>query len=257
LFELEASMSRLPLVSPDSADAEQADLLAEVQRQLDRVPNLYAAMANSPATLRGYLTLRDALTRGKLSARVREQLALLVAEENGCDYCTAAHTMRAERMGFTEQAIADTRAARAEDPHADAILRLARDVLRSRGRIDDAALAAARARGVSDAELSEIVGHVALNVLSNYFNHVAEPELDFPPAAPTKGTVMEAKWRSAGKVVLVEGYSLLDREGRSVRSVDDVRIAIEGGFLHVKVSDAAEVQVVSAPAVALVTYPAS
>ncbi|WP_067800456.1 carboxymuconolactone decarboxylase family protein [Nocardia beijingensis] len=247
-------MSRLPLVSTDSADAEQSDLLAEVQRQLGRVPNLYAAMANSPATLRGYLNLREALTKGKLSARVREQLALLVADENGCDYCTAAHTMRADRMGFTEQAIADTRAARADDPHADAILRVARDVLRSRGRIDDAALASARARGVSDAELSEIVGHVALNVLSNYFNHVAEPELDFPPAAPAKGTAMEAKWRPASKVVLVDGYSLTDTEGRATRTVDDVHIAIEGGFLHVKVSDTADVQVVSAPAVALVTY---
>ncbi|WP_039794259.1 carboxymuconolactone decarboxylase family protein [Nocardia araoensis] len=247
-------MSRLPLVSTDSADAEQSDLLAEVQRQLGRVPNLYAAMANSPATLRGYLNLRDALTKGKLSARAREQLALLVASENGCDYCTAAHTMRADRMGFTEQAIADTRAARAEDPHADAILHVARDVLRTRGRIDDAALASARAGGVSDAELSEIVGHVALNVLSNYFNHVAEPELDFPPAAPTKGTAMEAKWRPASKVVLVDGYSLVDREGRATRTVDDVHIAIEGGFLHVKVSDSADVQVVSAPAVALVTY---
>lgn len=250
-------MSRLPLASTDSTDAEQADLLSEVQRQLGRVPNLYAAMANSPAALRGYLNLRDALTRGKLSARVREQLALLVASENGCDYCTAAHTMRAERMGFTEQAIADTRAARAEDPHAGAILRVARDILRSRGRIDDAALASARSRGVSDAELGEIVGHVALNVLSNYFNHVAEPELDFPPATPTKGSAMEAKWRPASEVTLVEGYSLLDREGRTTRAVDDVHIAIEGGFLHVKVSDAAEVQVVSAPAVALVTYRAS
>ncbi|MBF6192144.1 carboxymuconolactone decarboxylase family protein [Nocardia sp. CDC186] len=247
-------MSRLPLVSTDSADAEQSDLLAEVQRQLGRVPNLYAAMANSPATLRGYLSLRDALTKGKLSARAREQLALLVASENGCDYCTAAHTMRADRMGFSGQAIADTRAARADDPHADAILRVARDVLHSRGRIDDAALASARARGVSDAELSEIVGHVALNVLSNYFNHVAEPELDFPPAAPAKGTAMEAKWRLASKVVLADGYSLTDREGRSTRTVDDVHIAIEGGFLHVKVSDTADVQVVSAPAVALVTY---
>ncbi|MEU2103432.1 carboxymuconolactone decarboxylase family protein [Nocardia sp. NPDC019255] len=247
-------MSRLPLVSTDSADAEQSDLLAEVQRQLGRVPNLYAAMANSPATLRGYLSLRDALTKGKLSARAREQLALLVASENGCDYCTAAHTMRADRMGFSEQAIADTRAARADDPHADAILRVARDVLHSRGRIDDAALASARARGVSDAELSEIVGHVALNVLSNYFNHVAEPELDFPPAAPAKGTAMETKWRLASKVVLADGYSLTGREGRATRTVDDVHIAIEGGFLHVKVSGTADVQVVSAPAVALVTY---
>ncbi|WP_040772897.1 carboxymuconolactone decarboxylase family protein [Nocardia pneumoniae] len=249
-------MSRLPLVSADTADAEQADLLTEVQRQLGRVPNLYAAMANSPATLRGYLGLRDALTRGKLSARTREQLALLVASENGCDYCVAAHTMRAGKMGFTEQAIADTRAARADDPHADAILRVARAVSRSRGRLDDSVLAAARTHGVSDAELTEVVGHIALNILSNYFNHVAEPELDFPPTAPMKGAPMNAQWRTATEVALVEGYSLLNSAGVPARTVEDVQIAIEGGFLHVKVSESADVQVVSAPAVAVVTYAA-
>ncbi|MFX0573278.1 carboxymuconolactone decarboxylase family protein [Nocardia nepalensis] len=241
-------------MSIETADAEQADLLTEVQRQLGRVPNLYAAMANSPATLRGYLTMRDALTRGKLSARVREQLALLVASENGCDYCVAAHSMRAGRMGFTEEAIAATRAAHAEDPHADAVLQIAREVLRSRGRVDDHVIASARERGVSDAELSEVVGHIALNVLSNYFNHVARPELDFPPAAPTEGTRMTAKWRKATKVALVEGYSLLDRDGAQVREINDAEVSIEGGFLHVKVSDTAQVQVVSAPAVAVVTY---
>ncbi|MEV6136385.1 carboxymuconolactone decarboxylase family protein [Nocardia sp. NPDC051990] len=247
-------MSRLPLVSTETADAEQTDLLTEVQRQLGRVPNLYAAMANSPATLRGYLNMRDALTRGKLSARVREQLALLVASENGCDYCVAAHSMRAGRMGFTEEAIAATRAAHAEDPHADAVLQIAREVLRSHGRIDDRVVDSARERGVSDAELSEVVGHIALNTLSNYFNHVAQPELDFPPAAPTKGSTMTAKWRRASKVALVDGYALLDRNGQSVHAVDDVEVSIEGGFLHIKVSDTAEVQVVSAPGVALVTY---
>ncbi|WP_043717732.1 carboxymuconolactone decarboxylase family protein [Nocardia asiatica] len=250
-------MSRLPLVSTESADAEQAELLTGVQRQLGRVPNLYAAMANSPATLRGYLNLREALGTGKLSARLREQLALLVASENGCDYCTSAHTMRASQMGLTKRAIADTRAARAEDPHAEAVLRVARAVLHTRGRINDAILASARAHGVSDAELSEVVGHIALNVLSNYFNHVAEPELDFPPAASRKGAAVELQWRVAAEVTLVEGYSLLNRDGQPVRTVEDVRIAIVGGFLHVEVADSAAVQVVSAPAVALVTYPAS
>ncbi|MFD0362125.1 carboxymuconolactone decarboxylase family protein [Nocardia sp. GCM10030253] len=249
-------MSRLPLVSTETADAEQADLLTEVQRQLGRVPNLYAAMANSPATLRGYLTLRDALTHGKLSTRVREQLALLVASENGCDYCVAAHTMRAGRMGFTDEAIAATRSADDEDPHADSVLRFAKEVLRSRGRVDDSLIASARQRGVSDAELSEIVGHVSLNILSNYFNHVAQPELDFPPATPTspKGIAMTTNWRSASTVALVDGYSLLDNEGQPVRAVDDAQVLIEGGFLHVKVSASADVQIVSAPAVAAVTY---
>lgn len=48
------------------------------------------------------------------------------------------------------------------------------------GRVTDGALSDARAAGVTDAEIAEIVGHVALNVLSNFFNHVAQPDLDFP-----------------------------------------------------------------------------
>ncbi|WP_431966345.1 carboxymuconolactone decarboxylase family protein [Nocardia sp. bgisy134] len=249
-------MSRLPTLTPDSADAEQAELLGEVRRQLGRVPNLYAALANSPATLRGYLSLRDALTGGKLDARTREQLALLIAAENGCDYCVAAHTMRAGRMGFSENEIEATRAATATDPHADAVLRFARAVLRSRGRVDDALLAEVRTHGVTDAELAEAVGHIALNVLSNYFNHVAKPELDFPAATPTapEGTTMTTTWRTATSVELVEGYALLDRTGQPVRQIEDVQIRIEGGFLHIRTSPDAEIQVVSAPAVARVAY---
>ena len=247
-------MSRLPLITTDIADDEQSALLAEVRRQLGRVPNLYAALANSPAALRGYLDLRGALTAGALDARLREQLALLIAAENGCDYCVAAHTMRAGRMGFTDREIADTRAARSVDPHADAVLRLARDILRTRGRIDDAALAAACSAGVSDAEISDIAGHIALNVLSNYFNHIARPELDFPAATPTEGPKMNQTWRDAARVELVEGYTLLDRDGQPARTVEDARISIEGGFLHIRVADDANIQIISAPGVALVTY---
>ncbi|MBW0271201.1 alkylhydroperoxidase [Nocardia sp. MH4] len=248
-------MSRLPLLSADTADAEQGELLTEVQRQLGRVPNLYAAMANSPATLRGYLRLRDALTAGKLGARTREQLALLIAADNGCEYCVSAHTMRASKMGFTPEAIAATRAARAEDPHAEAVLRFAREVQRTGGRVDDERLAEARSSGVSDAELTEAVGHVALNVLSNYFNHVARPELDFPLApTPPKAPATTSRWRAADTVGLVAGYTLTDADGRQTATVRDVHVAIEGGFAHISVKDGERVQVVSAPAIALITY---
>ncbi|WP_216907507.1 carboxymuconolactone decarboxylase family protein [Nocardia noduli] len=247
-------MSRLPLITTEIADDEQNALLTELKRQLGRVPNLYAALANSPAALRGYLELRHALAGGVLGARLREQLALLIAAENGCDYCVAAHTMRAGRMGFDEREISDTRDARSDDPHTDAVLRLARDILRTRGRIDDAALAAARAAGVSDAEIGDITGHIALNVLSNYFNHIAAPELDFPAAAPTEGSKMNQAWRDAARVELAEGYTLFDREGQPARTVQDARISIEGGFLHIRVADDADIQIVSAPGVALVTY---
>jgi uncharacterized peroxidase-related enzyme len=164
-------MERIPLVS---------EALPEVERRLGRVPNLYRALANSPAALHGYLAMRDELAKGVLSARVREQLALLVAQENSCGYCVSAHSLRGTRMGFTEDELLRTRKADSDDLHTRLILQVAQQTIRTGGKVSDELLTSARAAGVSDAELAEIVAHVALNVLSNYFNHLARPELDFP-----------------------------------------------------------------------------
>ncbi|MDJ0347372.1 carboxymuconolactone decarboxylase family protein [Streptomyces sp. H10-C2] len=169
-------MPRLPQLTEDPTG-----LLDRTKAQLGRVPNLYAALANGPAALAGYLAMREELTRGALGPRLREQIALLVAQENGCTYCVSAHTLRGSRMGLGESELRRTReAADDTDPHADAVLSLTREVVRTHGRVDDATLARVRAAGVTDAELAEVVAHVALNTLSNYFNHLAQPELDFP-----------------------------------------------------------------------------
>lgn len=173
-------MPRLPQLSPETADEEQRGLLDETRRQLGRVPNLYAALANGPAALRGYLALRDALGHGVLRLKVREQLALLVANDNHCAYCVAAHTLRGKKLGMSDEQLTATRRAEGDDPHTEAILRLAREVWRTGGDVGDDLLAEARAAGVTDAELAEVVAHVALNTLSNMFNHLARPELDFP-----------------------------------------------------------------------------
>ncbi|MEV4060473.1 carboxymuconolactone decarboxylase family protein [Nonomuraea dietziae] len=168
-------MPRLPQLTEDPDG-----LLEETRRQLGRVPNLYATLANSSAALSGYLSMRGRLSKGVLSARLREQIALLVAQENGCTYCVSAHTLRGSRMGLTDEELLSTRTAHDADPHAGAVLALTQAIVRTAGRIDSAELTAARAAGVTDAEIAEIVAHVGLNTLSNYFNHVAEPELDFP-----------------------------------------------------------------------------
>ncbi|MEV2273910.1 carboxymuconolactone decarboxylase family protein [Nonomuraea africana] len=109
-----------------------------------------------------------------------EQIALLVAQENGCTYCVSAHTLRGSRMGLTAEELLRTRAAQDDDVHVGAVLALTQAIVRTAGRVDSAALATARAAGVTDEEVAEIVAHIALNTLSNYFSHVAEPDLDFP-----------------------------------------------------------------------------
>ncbi|MFE7562808.1 hypothetical protein [Kitasatospora sp. NPDC057500] len=63
-------------------------------------------------------------------------------------------------------------------------------------------------------------------------------------------------WRAGARVELRPGYALLDGEGNPRTHLTGVRLAVEGGFVHVAVPGAATVQVVSAPAVARLDYPA-
>ncbi|GAA1413426.1 hypothetical protein GCM10009639_66580 [Kitasatospora putterlickiae] len=64
-------------------------------------------------------------------------------------------------------------------------------------------------------------------------------------------------WREGARVELRPGYALLDGDGVPRTRLTGVRLAIEGGFVHVAVPGATAVQVVSAPAVAHLDYPAA
>ncbi|MBR0660140.1 carboxymuconolactone decarboxylase family protein [Neoroseomonas oryzicola] len=179
-------MSRIPTPATiaEAPEATRPQLEA-VQKQLGSVPNLFRLLASSPAALNGYLGLSGALGKGALDVRTRERIALAVAEFNGCGYCLAAHAFIGANMAKLDAAeIAAARAGRSADPKADAAVRFAIAVTEARGRAADADLAAVRAAGWSDAEILEIVAHVALNTLTNYVNEVARTEVDFPaPAA--------------------------------------------------------------------------
>lgn len=161
-------------------------------------------------------------------------------------------------MKITEEELIAARRAESADGHSQAILRAAREIMRTRGRVSDEVLEQIRDAGVTDAELAEVTAHVALNTLSNYFNHLARPELDFPeaPDVPQQEEAgMTMRWRAAAVVELVDGYILLDAAGRAVSTVSDVRIAFDGGFAHLEVPGRDSIQVVSAPALRRVAYP--
>lgn len=177
-------MSHLPLLDPANAPERVTDLLTEVQRRLGTVPNMTRAMANSPALLRGYLDLSGDLARGVLSPATRELIALTVAQENSCSYCLSAHSYLAEHVAKLDaDEITAARKATATDPKTEAILTLAAAINDTRGEVTAADLESARAAGVTDEEIAEVVGHVALNVLTNYFNKAVDVDIDFPVVA--------------------------------------------------------------------------
>ncbi|MCA8963269.1 MAG: carboxymuconolactone decarboxylase family protein [Planctomycetes bacterium] len=173
-------MSRIPTIDPAQATGKQKTLLEAVQKKLGRTPNLTRVLANAPSALEGYLQFSGALATGSLPAAVREQIALTVAEANLCEYCLAAHTAIGGMVGLDTAATQAARSASASDPKVDAILKFARSVVVNRGKVTDQDLSKARAAGVGDGEIIETTAHVALNLLTNYVNHVADTVVDFP-----------------------------------------------------------------------------
>ncbi len=173
-------MPRLAALEPSAATGKAKGLLDAVQKTLGMTPNMTRTFAASPAALEAYVAFNGALARGLLDARVREQIALTVAEANGCDYCLSAHTALGGRLGLAADALERSRHAQASDPKVQGALVFARAVVDSRGDVSDADLADVRAAGYSDGEIAEIVANVAINVFTNYFNQVARTEVDFP-----------------------------------------------------------------------------
>jgi len=174
-------MARLPLIQPETATGAAADLLAGVHKALGVTPNMTKAMVNSPAVLKAYLDFSGALSGGSLSAPVRERIALLVAQENGCDYCLSAHTYIATNIAGLDADEADrARTGHASDTKAEAALALATAVVRAKGGVEDSDLKTAREAGLSDGDIAEVVANVALNVFTNYLNKTADTDIDWP-----------------------------------------------------------------------------
>ena len=177
-------MNRITQLDPANATGQTRQLFDGVQAKLGVVPNLFRVLGNSPAALEGYLNFSGALAGGVLNAKVREQIALAVAEINDCTYCRSAHTYIGGKVGLSEREIADARQIVATDDRTAAILNLARSVVVQRGELSDTEFKAARAAKLTDAEIIETTANVALNLLTNYVNHVAQTVVDFPEVKP-------------------------------------------------------------------------
>ena len=176
-------MPRIQPVDPAAVEGKAKTLLDGVHQALGMTPNLMRTMANAPAVLDAYLGFNKALSGGRLSAPLREQIALTVAGANGCEYCAAAHTALGTRLGLDAAELATNLDGHSSDAKIAAALDFALAIVGKRGWVDDGDLARVRAAGYGEGEVAEIVAAVAYNTFSNYFNHVAQTEVDFPAVA--------------------------------------------------------------------------
>lgn len=172
-------MARLAPVNPATASGKAKEIFDGPLA--GKHFNMFKSMANSPAALQAYLGMSGALSHGMLSGQEREVVQLAVGAANACDYCVAAHTAIGKSLGLSEAQTIEARRGALKDAKLNALARFALAIHEKRGHVSDQDLAAIRAAGYTDGHIAEVVAGYALALYTNYFNHIAEPAIDFPP----------------------------------------------------------------------------
>ena len=168
-------MSRINAISLDTATDATRPVLESVKKKIGFLPNLFSTLAKAPVALDTYVQASAILGKTSLSAQQKEAVYLATSQVNGCDYCLAAHTLFAGKAGLSTE---DIVAARHGELNAYAAL--ARQLVETRGHLNDEQIAAARAAGIDDVKIIEVIALVAVQTLTNYLNNTALTDIDFP-----------------------------------------------------------------------------
>lgn len=175
-------MSNIKPLNIENAPEASRPLLEAVNAKMGKIPNLLGNLAHSPAALQSYLSLAETLGGGLFSGQELELVALAVGEANNCDYCLAAHTMIGGMQGLDSDTILAARNGQSSDPKLAQLIRLSAEITVTRGNPEAASVTAFLGAGWTEGHLMELIAVVALNTLTNYANHIAKTEVDFPAA---------------------------------------------------------------------------
>jgi uncharacterized peroxidase-related enzyme len=173
-------MPRIQPISKDQAPDASKPMLEGVEKKLGKVPNLLGTLAVAPAGLATYMKLGEALSHSSLNDQVREQIAVAIAKESGCEYCASAHTTIGKMVGVPADELAKNLDGQASDPKVQGAIDFSLAIVRERGWVTDAQFKAAKDAGLSDAEIVEVLAITSTNLFTNYANHLLQTVNDFP-----------------------------------------------------------------------------
>jgi len=179
-------MTRQPLlditpVTPETATASVVAILKNTQSKLGFIPNMYGYMGALPGVLDGYMAAYTSFRNDAgFTPPEQETVFLSVSAVNGCTYCTAAHSMIADKL--SKVPAADLAALRdgspLPDPRLNALARFTRTMVEKRGMPDKGEVDTFLAAGFKSQHVLGIVQAIACKTYSNFVNHLAATELD-------------------------------------------------------------------------------
>jgi uncharacterized peroxidase-related enzyme len=174
-------MQRINALNPETATGKTKELFNGIHAKFGTVPNMMKTMGHSPSLLEGYLSLNNALGQSSVRGALGELIAIAIANANGCEYCNAAHSYIGEKIaGLKKDAIDLAREGKSDNTKIQAALTFARKLVATKGKVTNDDIASLKDAGFDDAGVADIIGHTALNILTNYFNNATGVKVDFP-----------------------------------------------------------------------------
>ncbi|WOR16129.1 carboxymuconolactone decarboxylase family protein [Hyphomonas sp. FCG-A18] len=172
-------MAKFQLHTPETAPDGSRDFISGVNKKMGFVPSLYAVFAENPAVLNAYNQLSDQLGQSGLTALEQQVVTITASVENECHFCVAAHTTISEGAGLDLDVIYAVREDRPiADPKLEALRVFTKKTVIDRGFVSDADVEAFLSAGYTRANVLAVILGVALKVISNYTNHLAETPVD-------------------------------------------------------------------------------
>lgn len=190
-------MTTLPLRTIDDAPKAAKELLTAAEKRNGYLPNLLRVLANAPVALETYLTVSGINARSSLSLAERETVQITAAATHGCGFCVAGHTAIAYKQAGLDEATVEAlrNLGHVPDERLEAVARLTKAVIATRGQVDPADFEAFKQSGFTDEAALEVVLGVSLATLCNFANNLG--------GAPLNPQLEPYRWDGANAAAVV------------------------------------------------------
>jgi AhpD family alkylhydroperoxidase len=103
-------MSTVRLVEETTDHPKVRAIFADIKatKKIDRVPNIWRALATNPDHLELCWTrLKAIMSPGKVDLLTKEIIALAVSATNSCRYCINSHTAAVQKLGLDNEGLGE------------------------------------------------------------------------------------------------------------------------------------------------------
>lgn len=163
--------------SPATASPEAKPLLEKIQSAYGFIPNLFAYMAEAPTSIQAYLQLNELIAKSSLTPANAQLCLWITSIENQCEFCRLAHQAFAKKYGVKPQTLSAVLNQQPIECPADAALvAFTKAVVNQRGHLTQPDLESFLSAGFTKQHVMEVILVVTIKTLSNYINHLTQPE---------------------------------------------------------------------------------